>query len=277
MVDIAASRISIGTLLFLASAPVFALPASPLEESVCGSVREWLAFRMWSRAAGTPNVNAFREMTNVEAISHVTIDGRTLRGFRISATSPRKGSVLFGQGNAMLADQLLSPLSLIAASGFDVFVYDFRGYGQSDGTAHLKAIVSDYVELANAIAAAHSGKLYFHGVSFGGIILLNALGSTPHVSGTLIDSSPSTVSDLGCPPSYDPIVRIPGNANSIMVVVGGQDHVIPPAKSAGLAEKVMANGGQVIRHADFSHPFMDADQVTATSRLKIAIDFFNSK
>lgn len=277
MVDIAASKLTIGTLLFLTSSAVFALPASPLEQSVCGPLREWLAFRMWSSAAGTPNLHAFREMPNVEAISHVTSDSRTLRGFRISAASPRKGAVLFAQGNAMLADQMLRPLRLIADSGLDVFVYDFRGYGQSEGAAYLKAIVSDYVELANAIGKAHPGKLYFYGVSFGGIVLLNVLGSAPPVSATLIDSSPSTVSDLGCPSSYDPVARIPAEASSILVIMGEQDDVIPPARSAELANKVTANGGQAIRHAQFSHPFMDPDQATARSRLKMAIEFFNSK
>jgi dienelactone hydrolase len=276
MVDIAAARLVIGILLSLASSFAFALPASPLEESVCGSFREWLLFRMWSNAAGTPNVTAFREMPNVKEISHVTIDNRTLRGFRISAVSPSKGSILFAQGNAMLADQMLSSLSCLADSGFDVFVYDFRGYGRSDGTARLKAIASDYVELANAIVKAHPGKLYFYGVSFGGVILLNTLGAAPPVSATVVDSSPSTISDLGCPSSYDPVTKIPDAANSILVIVGDKDHVIPPAKSAELARKVIANGGQVRRQGEFSHPFMDSDQATATSRLKIAIDFFNS-
>jgi fermentation-respiration switch protein FrsA (DUF1100 family) len=277
MVNIAATRLIGGTLLLLSASSVSALPASSIEESVCGSFREWLAFRMWSRAAGTPNLNAYRQMPNVEAISHVTIDRRTLRGFRISAAGPRKGSVLFAQGNATLAAQMLSPLSLMADAGFDVFVYDFRGYGQSDGLARLKAIVSDYVELAGAIAKVHPGKLYFHGVSFGGIVLLNALGAAPPVSATLIDSSPSTVSDLGCPRSYDPVNRIPANADSILVVVGEQDRVVPPARSAELANKVIGNGGQVRRHAGFSHPFMDPAPRTATARLKIAIEFFESR
>jgi hypothetical protein len=107
--------------------------------------------------------------------------------------------------------------------------------------------------------------------------LLNILSAAPPVSATLIDSSPSTVSDLGCPPRYDPVTKIPDAADSILVVVGDKDHVIPPAKSAELANKVIANGGQVRRREEFSHPFMDSDSATATSRLKIAIEFFNSK
>jgi pimeloyl-ACP methyl ester carboxylesterase len=277
MVDIAASRLVAGPLFFLTSSFALALPASPLEESVCGSFREWLAFRVWSSAAGTPVDTAFRAMPNVKEISHVTVDNRTLRGFRISSASPSKGSVLFAQGNAMLADQTLRYLSRVADSGFDVFVFDFRGYGRSEGTARLKAIVSDYVELANAIVKAYPGKLYLYGVSFGGIILLNTLNAAPPVSATLIDSSPSTVSDLGCPPRYDPVTKIPDAADSILVVVGDKDRVIPPAKSAELANKVIANGGQVRRREEFSHPFMDSDEATATSRLKIAIEFFNSK
>jgi dienelactone hydrolase len=277
MIDIAASRLVVGTMFFLLSSIASALPASPLEESVCGSLREWLSFRMWSSAAGRPDVTAFREMPNVRAISHITVDNRTLRGFEISSAGPSKGSVLFAQGNAMLADQVLGSLSLIADAGFEVFVYDFRGYGRSDGTARLKAIVSDYIELANAIAKAKPGKLYLYGVSFGGIILLNTLGAAPPISATLIDSSPSRVSDLGCPASYDPVNKIPGAANSFLVVVGEKDPVIPPARSAELAEKVIANGGQVRRQRGFSHPFMDSNEATATSRIKMVIDFFNSK
>ncbi|WP_147373856.1 alpha/beta hydrolase [Massilia cavernae] len=277
MVKTSVSRLLVGTVFFLASRWSFALPASPLEESVCGSFTEWFSFRMWSSLAGKPDTSAFRRMSNVEEISHVTIDNRTLRGYRINSATPSKGSVLFAQGNAMLADQVLQSLSQVVDAGFDVVVFDYRGYGQSDGKPRLKAIVSDYVEIANAMAKAQPKKLYFYGVSFGGVVLLNTLAAVPPVSGTVIDSSPGTVSDLGCPSNFDPITHIPDNAGSILVVIGDRDRVVLPSKSAGLARKVVANGGHVMRRPDFSHPFMDPDNAVASTRLNIAIDFFNSK
>jgi len=270
-------RYTIALMIFVGYSCAFALPVSALEQSVCGAFSEWLAFRTWSNAAGVPDEEAFRRQPNVSQISHRTADSRTLRGFKISAARPAKGSLLFVQGNGMLADQVLDILRPVAEAGFDIFIYDFRGYGRSEGKARLKAIVSDYLELAHAIEKARPGKLYLYGVSFGGIVLSNILRTAPPVSAIVIDSSPSTVSDLGCPSHYDPVANIPAGASAVMLLVAGRDDVIRPERSLELARKILANGGKVERRKELAHPFTDTNPANHALRIRIVIDFLNSK
>lgn len=251
--------------------------ATSLEEAVCGSFKEWLAFSLWVSAAGRPNPEATNGLGNVQEISHPTTDGRALRGFKIAAQPPTRGALLFAQGNAMLADQMLRALLPIAAQGVDVYVFDYRGYGLSNGTPRLKAIISDYTELAQEISRQSPGKRYLYGVSFGGIVLLNALASIGTIDAFVIDSSPSVVSDMGCPTAYDPVANVPADAQSILMIVGGKDKVVPPSRSSALAEGVRSRGGRVERNDRFSHPFMDEDLGIHVARMRLIADFLLSK
>jgi pimeloyl-ACP methyl ester carboxylesterase len=47
----------------------------------------------------------------------------------------------------MLALPVASELTPLSRAGFDVFVFDFRGYGFSGGRAKSSAIISDYREI----------------------------------------------------------------------------------------------------------------------------------
>ena len=256
-----------------------ALPDGALEVPVCGAFKEWMAFSLWSRAAGRPDPQVASSLHNVSSVSYRTVDGRALRGFRIAAATSEKarGALLVAQGNAMLADQLLRPLSAFAQKGWEVYVFDYRGYGLSDGTPRLKAIVSDYQELAKDVSERAPGKLALYGMSFGGIVLLNALASIGAPAALVIDSSPSVISDMGCPADYDPVSKVPAPAGHLLMIVGEKDLVVPPSRTRALAEKINANGGRTERRAAWDHPFMDADSRIQSERLRLVADFLDSK
>ena len=270
-------RIAVALTLCLWTSTASAVRTGFLEEAVCGSFKEWLAFSLWSGVAGKANLEATSGIRNVQRISHTTVDGRTLRGFRIAADGRARGALLVAQGNAMLADQLLTSLGAFTKDGLDVFVFDYRGYGISDGTPRLKAIVNDYVELAKAVSKITPGKRYLYGMSFGGIVLVNALPSIGPVDAMVIDSSPSVISDMGCPTRYDPISNVPSSAQHFLMIIGEKDRVIPPSRSAALAGKVRSSGGRVERSARFAHPFMDADPGVRSARLRLIAEFLRTK
>lgn len=268
---------AISVVLHLCASVAFAAPDGVLEESVCGSFKEWLAFSLWVGAAGSPNSGAASSLQNVSSISYKTVDGRTLRGFRVAASGKARGALLIAQGNAMLADQLVRPLNVIAGDGVDVFVFDYRGYGLSEGIPRLKAIVNDYRELAKEVSRITPGKLYLYGMSFGGVVLLHANATLDTVDALVIDSSPSAVSDMGCPPEYDPISNVPQSAAHILMVIGEKDRVVPPSSSLALADMVRSRGGRIERREQFAHPFMDVDPQVRSTRLRLVADFFNTK
>ncbi|MGR9037843.1 MAG: hypothetical protein ACU83O_14865, partial [Gammaproteobacteria bacterium] len=123
-------RILAAVIVAVTACPSIAAAAHP-EESVCGSIKEPFVFWMWRGAAGKPNPDAARRFPNAEPIKHKTKDGRLLRGYKLRSTLPGGaviGSVLVAQGNAMLADQLLSSLNLFAQAGIETYLFDYRGY-----------------------------------------------------------------------------------------------------------------------------------------------------
>ena len=243
-----------------------------LEESVCGSIQEPFVFWMWSGFAGEPNPNAVSRIPNAETVVHKTKDGRLLRGYKLRSTLPGgavAGFVLVAQGNAMLADQLLSSLTNFSRAGIEVYIFDYRGYGNSEGKRRLKAMVSDYKEIFNSISASTPGKRFLYGISFGGIVLLNVVGSGIAFDRGVIDSTPSRISDRGCPKKYDPVVNFPEDGSQFLLVAGELDQVVPIKNSQELIDLAKARGSRVEVQPDYAHPFMDPDIRIRRERIEL--------
>ncbi len=241
------------------SAAVAAEPEDDPEEAVCNSILEPFAFWLWQRAAGTPYLAAGAPVPGGEAVSVTTRDGRVLRGFRLTAAPPRKGFMLVAQGNATLAERLLAHLGGLARAGYDVWIYDYRGYGRSEGKRRLKAIVGDYRELYARLARDVPGERLLYGMSFGGIVLLSVIGTGAEFDRAVIDSTPSRIAGYGCPKLYDPVRNLPADSARLLIIQGARDRVVPAEDSAELLDAAEARGAQVVRSLHFAHPFMDRD------------------
>jgi alpha-beta hydrolase superfamily lysophospholipase len=248
-----------------------------LEESVCNVVLEPFAFWLWQRSAGTPYLRDGRLPANVEVIHHRTQDGRVLYGYRLKAsTEPGaapKGFVLVAQGNATLAERLVGRLRGLAESGYDVYLYDYRGYARSEGKRRLKAIVSDYQELYAELSRDRPGERLLYGMSFGGIVLLKVIASGAGFDRAVLDSTPSTVSNYGCPRHYDPVANLPADASRLLLISGARDRVVAAEDSAALVDAAAARGARSVRSPDFAHPFMDKDPAVAGARQQLIHGF----
>jgi alpha-beta hydrolase superfamily lysophospholipase len=254
-----------------------ALPGGPsdnLEETVCGWFKERAAFAAWSMAAGRPNPDAWRSVPGSLPVTHKTRDSRVLRGYKISRTgAAANGFVLVAQGNAMLADQLLHDLGALADRGKDVYIYDYRGYGASEGKRRLKAIVSDYRDIFDTLSSNPKDQKLLYGISFGGIVLLNVIGRGAQFHRAVIDSSPSRISHMGCPEPYDPVLNLPSDSSGLMIISGEKDTVVPPEDMRELISTARLRGAQTVVSAEFAHPFMDAERTVHEQRQKMIADF----
>lgn len=271
-------RLVLATLVLVTAAlGALAIESEHLEESVCGSIQEPFVFWVWSSIAGKPDPEAASRVPNVEPIMHKTKDGRLLRGYKLRSTATGGaviGSVLVAQGNAMLSDQLLSSLTSFSQAGIEAYVFDYRGYGSSEGERRLKAMVSDYKEIYNRIAASNQGKRFLYGMSFGGIVLLNVVGSGIAFDRAVIDSTPSRVSNFGCPEKYDPVVNFPEDGSRFLLLAGEQDKVVPIKNSKELIELAKTRGSRTEVRPDYAHPFMDSDIRIHRARLELITSFF---
>src|SRR5215813_12783443 len=72
----------------------------------------------------------------VSSVQFITSDGVELRGYHLRCCADGRSSapvVLVAQGNGQRAESLVLAFLPFRDLGFDVFLYDYRGYGLSAG------------------------------------------------------------------------------------------------------------------------------------------------
>jgi alpha/beta superfamily hydrolase len=242
------------------------------EASVCGFIREPLAFWLFRRAAGSADTGRVSGIRDIERVTFTAGDGRILGGYRLRAQAPR-GYLLVAPGNAMLADQIVDDLQYFRDLEFDVYVYDYRGYGLSQGKSRLAAIVADYREIISRLNAQGYRRRCLYGMSMGGIVLLNAVGESGDYSALVVDSSPSRISPLGCPEQYDPVNHLPADASRLEIIAGGSDRVVRPDEIQELLVAAKLRGAKVVQRAEYAHPFQDVSAGIRRQRFKDVADF----
>jgi alpha/beta superfamily hydrolase len=244
-------------MVFTTSDARAALAQEPdVETAVCGSMREPFMFWLWSSMAGSPNPKRVTHITNLEQIHIKTRDSVELGGYKLTATNP-KGYLLVAQGNAMLADQLVADLQTFRNLGLDVYIFDYRGYGISKGNSRLAAIAADYAEIVSYLNTLGYAKRLLYGISMGGIILLNAVGRSQMYMRLVVDSSPSRISDFGCPERYDPVANLPEDSSRLMIISGAKDQVVAPSQMDELVRVGGSRRGRVLLDNEFAHPYQD--------------------
>ncbi len=249
------------------------------DERVCGIFGiEAVTFENWRDLANqgvpAPTIGGY----SYDAMRIDRPDRPSLVGYRLSTGKgpDSRRALLFLQGNAMRADQLRQKLTFFADRGFDVFVFDYRGYGGSDGVPLLKPIGLDQTEIADFIKDQGYEHAYLYGMSMGGIFALGPQMRRDAFDAIAIDSSPAKLPWYSfCPSEYDPIANVPGDASNMIVLSGGQDRIVPSADVAPLGEAVAARGGVYVHEPDFGHPLADGSRNTR-HRFAIVADFFDS-
>ena len=269
-------RVRAGMLLLaLMSGPsnAAAVDAGNAETSVCGSLREPLAFWLFRSAAGAADARRIAGIRDIERLALKMRDGRNLGGYRLRHPDPR-GYLLVVPGNAMLSDQIAAELQFFRDRGLDVYVYDYRGYGLSSGKRRLAAIVGDYREIVAHLNGLGYRRRLLYGLSMGGVVLLDAIGDRPEQYDALVvDSSPSRISPLGCPQAYDPVKHLPVRCNRIKIIGGERDRVVRLEEMQELMAAAQDCGAQITRSAEFAHPFQDASAAVQRRRFQEVVDF----
>jgi alpha-beta hydrolase superfamily lysophospholipase len=215
--------------------------------------------------APNPNVRLVAGIVGVEPYEFLAGDGKTLRGHVIRARGDADkliydspGFVLIAPGNAMTATHLVGDFVYLSRLGYDVYILDYRGYGNSEGKRRLLALTVDYREVIEHLAAQYPQR-YLLGMSLGGIVILKAIHEGAPYTRAIIDSSPSTVTRFACPRAFNPVDNLPQDASRMLVITGGRDRVIPPEASAELVATARSHGAQTLHCDECGHPLMDAD------------------
>ena len=121
-----------------------------------------------------------------ESIDFKSADGTPLHGWFIpaknKAAKTAKGTVVFSHGNAGSIGHHLGFVTWLAEASYNVFLYDYRGFGKSGGTVDRRGMIDD-VKAAFTYARKRPDidptRLISFGHSLGGAQSVTALGETP--------------------------------------------------------------------------------------------------
>ncbi len=133
-----------------------------------------------------------------EQITFPSTDGTALSGWFIPAQQQKAlGTVIHFHGNAQNMSAHYAFVSWLPKSGFNLFVFDYRGYGASEGRPSREGVYQDSVAAIEYIKSRtdiDQAKLIIFGQSIGGANALAAVGSNAFegIVGVVSDSAFST-------------------------------------------------------------------------------------
>lgn len=114
-----------------------------------------------------------------EPVRFASRDGTRLSGWFMPAVGAPKGTVIHFHGNAQNMTAHFAFVSWLPVAGFNLFVFDYRGYGESEGTPNRRGVYEDsqaalqYVRSRRDIDPA---KLFTLGQSLGGAVSIAVVG-----------------------------------------------------------------------------------------------------
>lgn len=119
-----------------------------------------------------------------EDVYFKTSDGLTLHGWFFKARDAR-GTVLVLHGNAENISTHASGVLWLVPEGFNVFIFDYRGYGRSEGRPTVAGVHKDAdaaLETLFSMEGVNKDRIVVLGQSLGGAVAVYTLANSPHKS-----------------------------------------------------------------------------------------------
>jgi uncharacterized protein len=101
-------------------------------------------------------------------------DGLKLYGWYLPASIKKQGTVLFLHGNAQNIANHLQSVAWMPEQGLEVYLFDYRGYGLSEGRPSPAGIHTDTLEMINAAHEENQNCIILFGQSLGATVALYA-------------------------------------------------------------------------------------------------------
>lgn len=247
-------------LVYLAAALIFAMPARTALE------HQFLYFPDPAHEA-TPAAAGLV----FEDISFTAADGTRLSGWLIPGEA-QAPVVLFCIGNAGNISHRLDTLRLLNDLGVAVFIFNYRGYGTSEGRA---SETGTYADVAGAVTFLEGRdwqreRMIFFGRSLGAAIALEQALQTPP-AGLIMEAAFTSIADMGrrhypglsfllgwlIGAKYDNLDKIAHLTSSLLQIHGRLDSVCPP----DMAEKLHSRATSAkqllwVKEADHNDAFV---------------------
>jgi fermentation-respiration switch protein FrsA (DUF1100 family) len=124
-----------------------------------------------------------------------TEDGLELYGWFLPAKGSALGTILHLHGNAENISTHFAGVAWMPARGFNVFVFDYRGYGASEGNPSLEGAQKDIDAAMRTLLARgdiDKNRIVIYGQSLGGALAVYNVAHSPfrdHIRALVIESA----------------------------------------------------------------------------------------
>lgn len=213
---------------------------------------------LWSVADGLfyhPNDTVYGSPRDyrvaVETVSFSAPGGPQLHGWWLPAEDEHRGTVVYCHGNAANVTLHARHVAWLPKLGFAVLVFDYRGYGRSQGSVTRAGTVADAIAAVDFALLRDPARTVLFGHSLGGAIAICAAAERPAVRAVIAESTfpsyrrvaaasapllaalvPLFVSD-----GEDPVQVVQQIApRPLLVIHGTDDHIVPVALGRELFE-----------------------------------------
>ncbi|MBA3393684.1 MAG: alpha/beta fold hydrolase [Deltaproteobacteria bacterium] len=176
----------------------------------------------------------------------VNVGGGVHVHVRRHAAPDARCTLLLFHGNGEVVADYDDAAARYARCGAALSIADYRGYGASDGTPTLRAVIEDARPIAEAVAAEAPGPLVVMGRSLGGAAA-HELYARPIATmvGVVLESTfvdmPALIRRRGLTPPpltaeeeavFDPRTKLPLGQLPLLVLHGDRDQIIVPTEGA---------------------------------------------
>ena len=190
-----------------------------------------------------PHGNWAPQEFNLPAEDHwfKTEDGLNLHGWYAAADEPVGKTLLWTQGNAGNITYRMQNMRFLLDYGIDVFIFDYRGYGKSEGSPTEVGIYADgraaYDYLVKRLGIAPRDIVLF-GRSLGSAVAVD-LALQREIAGVILESPLTNAKDMArrmvpvlpvhllIASRLDSLAKIPNVDVPLLIVHGDRDTLIP--------------------------------------------------
>jgi pimeloyl-ACP methyl ester carboxylesterase len=178
----------------------------------------------------------------VEEVSFAAPDGPRLHGWLARANGKSLGTVVYAHGNHANLTHHARFVAWLPARGYDLLLFDYRGFGKSEGTVSREGTVADTVAAIDFALARDPERTFVFGHSLGGAVSIVAAARRPAVRAIAVESTFPTYRDAARATSrllgwlahwfvssgLDPIDSVTALAPRPLLVIHGTDDRITP-------------------------------------------------
>jgi hypothetical protein len=180
-------------------------------------------------------------------------------------------TVLYFGGSSFRLDIEGQPVvTALARAGMDVMIFDYRGYGRSDGTPTAALMRSDAQALARFARSKAHGPLVVYGLSLGSFVA-SAVAETEPVDALVLEGTATNAQDmvdhrfpwyakLVARPKFsaevasiDNVKALRGYQGPLLVLSGEDDEMMPPSLQRSLYEQVPTTRKAMRLFAGYGH------------------------